>query len=229
MDYRPVIGEGVYTVPDASHILKFPQAHLRRWVNGYWQTIPEAQKKRMLPVVDTGIWGQGRELAFNFYALIEIYTIKALRELGVSFRKIRRAREELAKRFDTKYPFASHKLMSDGKQILVEFKQANMRALLELDTHGQIVIERVIKPFCKKLTFNMQTYLAELYRPLGKKTSIIVSPHYGFGRPTIEGTNIATETIYNFITAGEDKRTIAKLFDISLTNIDEVIKFEQAA
>jgi uncharacterized protein (DUF433 family)/DNA-binding transcriptional MerR regulator len=227
--YKPTIGEGVYTVPDASHILKFPQTKLRRWVTGYWRTIQEARKERVVPVVDAGIWGEGRERAFNFYTLIELYTIMALRNIGVSFKKIRHAREELARRFKTKYPFAAHQLMSDGKQILVEFKEGDLQALLELDTHGQMAIEQIIKPFCKKLEFNAQIDLVELYRPLGEKTSIIVNPHHGFGRPTIEGTNITTEAIYNLIIAGEDRQTIEKLYDLASSNIDEVIKFEKQA
>jgi uncharacterized protein (DUF433 family) len=228
-DYKPTIGEGVYTIPDASHILKFPKAKLRRWVSGYWQTIQKDQKAHVPPVVDAGMWGEGRERAFNFYTLVELYTIMALREHGVSFKKIRRAREELAQRFHTMYPFAFHKLMSDGEQILVEFMEGDLQAILELDTGGQIAIEQVIKPFCKKLEFNVHTKLAELYRPLGKDTSIIVSPHHGFGRPTIEGTNITTETIYNFFLAGEDKYTIAELYDITIANVDDVIRFEKQA
>lgn len=227
--YKPTVGEGVYTVPDASHILKVPQTKLRRWVTGYWRSIDAAQKERVVPVVDAGIWGDGRERAFNFYTLIELYTIVALRKIGVSFKKIKRAREELSSRFKTKYPFAAHQLMSDGRQILVEFKEGDLRALLELDTHGQMAIEQIIKPFCKKLEFNVRTDLVELYRPLGERSSIIVSPHHGFGRPTIEGTNIATEIIYSLILAGEDRQTIEKLYDVTPSNIADVIKFEKQA
>jgi len=227
--YKPTIGEGVYTVPDAAHILKYSQERLRRWVTGYWRIISEVQKDRIAPVVDSGIWGEGQARAFNFCTLIELYTIAALRDIGVSFRKIKRAREELTRRFKTRYPFATHQLMSDGQQILVEFKEGELRALLELDTRGQLAIEQVIKPFCKKLEFNIQTYLVQSFRPLGKNTSIIVSPQHGFGRPTIEGTNITTEAIYNLITAGEDRRTIQKLYDLTPSNIDEVIQFEKQA
>lgn len=227
--YKPTIGEGAYTVPDAAHILKYSQARLRRWVTGYWRTADGVRKERIASVVDSGIWGEGRARAFNFYTLIELYTVVALKDIGVTFSKIKRAREELARRFKTKYPFAAHQLMSDGKQILVEFKEEEIQALLELDTHGQMAIEQVIRPFCKKLEFSIQTYLVQLYRPLGENTSVVVSPQHGFGRPTIEGTNITTEAIYNLIIAGEDRQTIQKLYDLTPSNIDEVIKFEKQA
>jgi uncharacterized protein (DUF433 family) len=227
--YKPTVGEGVYTVPDAAHILKFSQSKLRRWVSGYWRTFDEVRKERTVPVVDSGVWGDGRDRAFNFYTLIELYTIVALRDIGVSFKKIRRAREELSKRFKTKHPFAAHKLMSDGRQILVEIKEGDLQSILELDAHGQTAIEQIIKPFCRKLEFNVQTELVEVYRPLGEKTSIIVSPHHGFGRPTIEGTNITSETIYNLVVAGEDRQTIEKLYDLSPSYIEEVIEFERRA
>ncbi len=227
--YKPTIGEGVYTISDASHILGIPHLKLRRWVTGYQLAAAEAQKKIIAPVVDAGIWGEGRQRAFNFYALIELYTITAFRDFGVSFRKIRQAREELGRRFRVKYPFATQKLMSDGKQILVEFTEGDLKALLELNTGGQMALADIIEPFCKKLEFNADTKLVELYRPLGRDTSIVVSPHHGFGRPTIEGTNIAVETIYKLILAGEDKVAVAELYDLTPANIDEVIAFERRA
>jgi uncharacterized protein (DUF433 family) len=227
--YKPTIGEGVYTVPDAAHILKVPQEKLRRWVSGHRAPALQDQRRIKASVVDAGIWGEGRQKAFNFYALIEVYTVTALRDHGVSFQKIRRAREELGRRFQTRYPFATQKLMSDGRQILVEFTEGDIQALLELDTGGQMAIEKIIKPFCKRLEFNRATNLVELYRPLGGDASIIVSPHHGFGRPTIEGTNIASETIYRLIKAGEDRNVVAMLYDLTAANIDDVIRFEQAA
>ena len=228
-EYKPTIGEGVYTIADAAHILEIPSIKLRRWVNGYVISTQGAEKKSVAPVVDAGIWGEGRQRAFNFYALIELYTIMALRDIGVSFKKIKQAREELGRRFRARYPFATHKLMSDGKQILVEFAEGNLQAILELDTHGQMALEQIITPFCKKLEFNFDTQLAELFRPMGKDTSIVVSPHHGFGRPTIEGTNIATETIYKLFLAGEDRNTIAELYDLTFANIDSIIAFEKRA
>ena len=216
-------------MPDAAHILKVPQEKLRRWVSSHRTPTLQDQNKIKPSVVDAGIWGEGRQKAFNFYALIEVYTVTALRDLGVSFRKIRRAREELGQRFRTRYPFATQGLMSDGKQILVEFTERDIQALLELDTGGQMALAQIIKPFCKKLEFNKETNLAVLYRPLGKDASIIVSPHHGFGRPTIEGTNIASETIFRLIQAGEDKSVVAALYDLKAANIDDVIRFEQQA
>lgn len=227
--YKPTVGEGVYTIPDAAHILKFPQAKLRRWVTGYWRILDAVQKEKISPIVDSGVWGDGRDRAFNFYTLIELYTIYSLRNIGVPLKKIRSAREELARRFRTKYPFATHKLMSDGRQILVEIKEGELKSILELDAHGQTAIEQVIKLFCKRLEFNAQTDLVEAYRPLGEKTSIIVSPHHGFGRPTIEGTNITSEAIYNLVVAGEDRQTIEKLYDLPPDQIDEIIAFEKRA
>jgi uncharacterized protein (DUF433 family)/DNA-binding transcriptional MerR regulator len=225
--YKPRIGEGVYTIPDAAQILDIPKSKLRRWVNGYRLATPQSQERVVAPVVDAGTWGDGRQRGFNFYTLIELYTITALRDLGVSFMKIKKAREELEKRFRTKYPFATQKLMSDGRQILVEFSEGELSAVLELGTDGQMALAEIIRPFCKKLEFNAATNLVELYRPMGKDTSIIVSPHHGFGRPTIEGTNIASETLYKLILAGEDKNMVAELYDITPANIDDIIAFER--
>lgn len=215
------LGEGVYTIPDASMILDFPRTKLRRWVNQYWRSdfidVNEPAKS------NSYIWGEARETAFNFYTLIEMFTVISLREIGVSFKAIKQARIVLSSLFKTNLPFAAQPLMSDGKRVIIELGKSN---LLELDTGGQTAFRKIIEPFCKKLDFNQYNDLANRFWPLGKRHSIVVDPKHGFGRPTISGTNISTEAIFGLLNAGEEEETVADLYDLTEEQIDDVLVFQ---
>jgi uncharacterized protein (DUF433 family) len=217
---KPRIGEGVYTIKDASIILNIPSPKLRAWVNAYWRkTFKDISNVKMS---ESYIWGESRETAFNFYTLIEIFTVMSLRNLGVTFKTIINARSELSEILKTKYPFASEKLMSDGRNIIYLLDDYK---ILELGTAGQTAFRKIIEPFCKNLDFDKHNELAFRFWPLGRSSSIVVDPKHGFGRPTILGTNISTDAIQNLILAGENKEDIANLYDLTVEQIEQVYEF----
>ncbi len=218
----PKLGEGVYTVPDASIILDYPKTKLRRWVNQFWKT--DFRYQKYLTNNNSYIWGNGQETAFNFFTLIEIFTVISLRQLRVSFKTIKQARLELSEVFNTHFPFASQQLMSDGRKVIVELDKTK---LLELGTGGQIAFKNIIEPFCQKLDFNQDTELVNRFWPLGKNRSIVVDPKHGFGRPTITGTNISIEVIYSLLNAGEEKDTVADLYNLTNEQVNDVLVFQQ--
>ena len=225
-DGSPRLGQGVYTVPDVARILSIPLSNSRRWVSGYWRTDPGGQRHHQAGVIDRGIWGTGREKTLNFLALVEVFTFAALRNLGVSAQRIRAARQELSERFNTPFPFASHSLLSDGRQVLAVLKDVQEPVLLILSDHGQTALLKVIEPFCKKIDFCDSTSLAQAVWPLGKSHSVVVDPHHGFGRPTISGTNIATESIAQMVLAGEPRRLVSEMYDIPEAAVRDAVDFE---
>ena len=217
------LGGWVYTTSDIARILQLPQHKVRRWVSGYWKIGESGHRLLAAPVIDRGIWKSHDSRAMNFYALIEIFTFMALRGLGVSLQKIRQARTELTERFKTTYPFASHKLLCDGTQILVILEDiVNPMFLCE---QGQIALKEIVEPFCQKIDFSRQTKLAEKYWPLGRNRAVIVDPNHGFGRPTILGTNITTETIASLVRAGEAPHVVTGLFNIDIDAVKDAVEF----
>ena len=222
----PHLGEGVYTVPDAVRILHLRSPFLQRWISGYSRILADGDHKHCRGIVDQGCWGVGRDRGINFFALIEVFTFAALRHLGVSAQRIRKARSELAQRFKTPYPFASHSLLSDGKQILVVLRGVEEPVLMILGEQGQTALRRVIEPFCRKIDFCGSTSLAEKFWPLGRERAVIVDPRRGFGRPTLVGTNITTETIAQFVISGESADSVAHEFEISKQAVLDAFEFE---
>jgi uncharacterized protein (DUF433 family) len=173
------------------------------------------------------MWGSSRDRAFNFYTLVEVYCVMAFREMGLSFLKIRQARDELSARFETPYPFASHELLCDGKRIMVALKDTGILSVLTLGAGGETAFQKIIEPFCHKLDFSKKTELAERFWPMGRDSFVVVDPRHGFGRPTLDGTNISTEVIYDLLRAGEDAETVCGLYEISEKQLRDVKQFEE--
>jgi hypothetical protein len=106
---NPTIGTGIYSIPDAANILGFPIDKIRRWIKQYWEN-------KFASNGASYTWGEGKDRGFNFYTLVELIAIYALREDEISFNKIIKARNHLRKILNVEYPFATKKIMSDGEK-----------------------------------------------------------------------------------------------------------------
>jgi len=210
------LGSGIYTVSDISQLLGLPKVKVRRYLNDYWD---ERMGKKLFN--ETYSWSIGNKVkAVNFHTLIELYICFHLQELGVTPRQILKSRAAIAKDLNIAYPFASAKLLSDGKKIWYEFKDSIVNA----DGSQQTNFIELIIDFAKKIDFNSNK-IAERFWPSGKLSSIIVDPHHQFGQPIIEGTNINTEIIYSMIESGEPINSIGILYDITEKEIRDVERF----
>jgi uncharacterized protein (DUF433 family) len=207
------LGEGIYSVSDISFLLKLPKQKVRRWLNDFWDS-RLAEKYN-----NTYSWGEGRDQATNFYTLIEFYIFYCLRELGVAQKKIFEAHEAMAKQLKTIHPFASAKVLTDGKSILYALEDGTT---IKADKSKQIALKQIIEDFCRKIEFS-DNNLAEKFYPLGKNKHIVVDPHHQFGQPTVEETNVLAETIYNMHEAGETNEFLSRLYDISLKEVQAAI------
>lgn len=208
------LGSGIYSIPDISFILNLPQNKVRRWLNEFWDDRLAKKYKTKYS------WGEGRDKATNFYTLIEFYVFYHLRELNVSTKKIFDAHEEMADCIKTPYPFASAKLLSDGRDILYTL---NDGTTVNANNKRQIVIIDLIREFYSKIEFSSND-IAEKFWPLGKDKKIVVDPHHQFGQPVIDDTNILAETIYDMYTAGEPISFLSHLYKLSTKEIKDAVE-----
>lgn len=219
---HPSLGEGIYTYADAEKILRLSQRRLRNWLQGYLRA-----SKRRLPAGRFRTWKIGGAVGFGFETLIEAYIVARLRELGVSMTTIRLARDELSERLKTPFPFTKRGLLSDGKKILIALTEDDADdVLLKLDQSGQTEFRRLVEQFCQKIDFADSTDSAVRYWPDGRDSAVVVDPHHSFGRPSIDGTNISTETITGMLQAGESEEVVASLYELDLKQVRDAARFE---
>lgn len=214
--HKKKLGSGIYTIPDISKLLGFPQAKVRRYLNEYWD---ERLGKKIFN--ETYSCSAGNNIkAVNFYTLIELHTVFHLQELGVATKEILKSRAAVAKDLQIPYPFASAKLLSDGKKIWYEFKDSIVNA----DGTKQTDFIEFIRKFANKIEFNSNK-IAEKFWPAGKSSDVIVNPHHQFGQPVLNGTNINAEVIFSMYESGEPIETIGILYDLTKKQVNDAISF----
>lgn len=208
------LGKGIYTIPEVAFILKLPLEKVRRWMNEFWDG---RLSKKYGNVYSTG---EGRNKVTNFYTLIEFYVFYQLRELNVSTNKIFIAHQDMAEEMNSSYPFATSKLLCDGKNILYMMDE---ETIINADKSKQLAFKQIIEEFCKKIEFS-DSDVAEKFYPLGKDKHIIVDPHHQFGQPTVESTNVLAQTLYELYKAGESKGFLASLYDLTEKDVNDAIE-----
>jgi uncharacterized protein (DUF433 family) len=214
--HKQQLGSGIYTIPDISKLLGIPQAKVRRYLNEYWD---DRLGKKLFN--ETYSWSAGNNIkAVNFYTLIELYTCFHLQELGVTTRQILKSRVAIGKDLQIPYPFASAKLLSDGKKIWYEFKDSIVNA----DGSKQTDFVEFIRKFANKIEFNSNK-IAEKFWPAGRKSDVVINPHHQFGQPVLNGTNINAEVIFSMYESGEPIDALGILYDLTTKQISDAISF----
>ena len=214
----PEIGHGIYTAADASRILKIPYPKANYWFKYY-------AKKRLSKTTDYIYHFEVKNIiAVNFLTLIEMYVFYALKEKGVRTSKIIEAHTAMSEVLGTAYPFAKEEIYLSSKSLLFGSEDQ----LITADKTLQIVIVEILKSFISKVHFN-DDRIAKKFYPLGKERCVVVDPENQFGQPVIDGTNILTETIYTLSRGGDSHEYIAKLYDISPSQVSDAIEFAKAA
>lgn len=212
------IGTGIYTLPDLARILNLEYHKVQRLLNEYWD------KRFAQEFSEKYSWTVGKSKAVSFHTLVEFYIFYQLKESGVSTQSILKAHKELSQIFETPFPFAKSEILDGincfGKKIVFEI---NNDEIIDLDSTKQLNL-KFIKNFMHKLEFDNNSLAMRLY-PMGKKNSVIVDPKHQFGQPTIQGTNLFPETIYNLYQKKETKKFIASSYDISVKQVNDAINY----
>ena len=212
------IGQGVYTAADASRILKIPYPKTKYWFKYY------ARNKLSNSIDYIYHFEVKNVIAVNFLTLIEMYVFHTLKEKGVKTKIIVEAHTAMSQFLHTAYPFAKEDIFVNNKSLLF----GSDDHLITADRNLQTVIVQILRKFISKVQFN-DDRIARKFYPLGKNRCVVVNPENQFGQPIIDGTNILAETIYNLSRGGDSPEFIAKLYDITLNQVEDAIEFAKAA
>ena len=106
--------KGIYSIPDAARLIGINTRSISRWARGYHYPRSGTVRKSP-PVFRADIEPYEGRYALSFLDLMELRWVKAFREHGLSFYKIRIAATRAAAILKTHHPFASQRLFDDRK------------------------------------------------------------------------------------------------------------------
>lgn len=228
------IGVGLYRQSDAARLLGIRPGRLRRWVQGYtYRPRPTSTDRRYQdPVVHSDVPRVAGEIALSFLELMELRVVVKLLEFpNISLQKIRRAGDKGSALLDTRHPFASRRIFTDGREILASL-EAGLEAdsdLVEL-THSrgeQIASVEIMRPILDEIDYNEETALAELWWPWTRSVPIVLNPRIMFGAPTISPTRITTSMLAQLAQHGPEAE-VADAYEIPPDAVARAVEFEEA-
>ncbi len=213
-----LLGRGIYSIPEAAHIIGMSTSRVRRWVNGYHSST----QNEHLPIVSSELPVIDGKVAISFSDLLELHFINAFIEHGISLQKIRKAAKIAADILGVEsHPFTEYKFKTDRKSIM----QSVGARMLNLN-ESQYELEGVIK----QSLFHGFVYsgkVAGAWRPSEKEKSVILDPKFALGKPIIENTGIRTRAIFNAWQAeGRDHKVVAHQFELTAKQVKDAVSFE---
>lgn len=215
---KPRLGDGIYTASDAAKILRIPFKKSKDWFQYY-------VKHRLFDTVGYRYYFDISDIvAVDFLTLITMVRFFNMKKERFSTKYIVKVHKNMVKGLDTPYPFANKNVWKVGSEIYYG-DEAN--ELINAIT-GQPAIPGIYNNFAKKMEFDNKL-IAHKYYPLGKNRRIVIDPNIQFGLPTVKGTRIITDVIYNMVKKGVGQQNICKTYDINLQTIQDVIEFSKAA
>lgn len=215
------LGNGIFTTQEIAQILQLPYRKVRTWITKYWDGELGKYYEQNYS------WSVENSKAVGFHTLIEFYVMMQFAEAGVKTKEVLNAHKELSEMYQTNFPFAKEevlkKIKTDRYKVYLK-KNANT---ISLDGTRQLNLD-LISMFFHNLDFGKDN-LASRFWPLGKKYQVVCDPHHKFGQPTINGTNIQSEAIYNMYKANEPISFIASIYEVSEKAVKDAIKFHKTA
>lgn len=209
---RQLVGVGLYSFAEAARLLRVPAARVRRWIDERKGVV----RRRFAAESDM----------LSFLELMELYFVKAFREQGVSLDTIRKASQAAARKFHAEYPFAVKRFDTDGRAIFATLIKENPKDVLIEDLEkGQLVFEKIVKPFFRRIEYRNE---AIRFWPMEPRGRVVLDPGRSFGKPIDAETGVPTRAIYDAVMAGQDHKTVAAWFGVPVRCVDAAVEFERS-
>ena len=224
---QALLGAPSYRIAEAAVYLCIPTATLRSWTRGQPYRLQDGRVRRFLPIIQLPAGDPPR---LSFMNLLESHVVNALRRKGLPFQKVRRALEYLNKHFPSPHPLLDRDFLTDGWSILID----HMRTLVNITSDGQIEMKEIVAAHLQRIARNTQGLPVRFY-PFTRRghaddpRSVVIDPRLSFGRPVMVGTGVPVEEIVGRHKAGESIRALAEDYDRRPEDIEEALRFLDAA
>lgn len=161
-----------------------------------------------------------------FVAVVEAYVLHSLRDLGLSFRKIREAAGAVRRQFDEPYGLATRRIATDGVDIFIDHAGDLARA-----RDGQQPIRQVIEDYLRYITWDADSQTPKRLRlkQYPDIAPVIIDPRFGWGAPVVASNKIQVDAIVNLWEAGESLDTVADEYGLSREQVEAICRAARAA
>jgi uncharacterized protein (DUF433 family) len=166
--------------------------------------------------------------SLSFYNLAEAHVLSATRGFKIRPVRIRLAMDTLVKMYPTiEHPLISREFETDGKDIFIRTLEGE-GVLVNLSAGGQLGLGPILNAYLKRIDRDLAGWPLRVYpvrESVGEAKRIVIIPTVASGRPTIAGTGVRVETIWNRAQNGETPEDLADDYGIDTVAIKEAISY----
>lgn len=215
--WRKRVNIPAYSVRDAAKFARTSPQTI-----SYWQKLGQGES--------SALSARDPRMALSYMQLIEIGVVAAMRKAGVPLKTIRKARDYLAKNFNSKHPFAEYRFKTSGKDLIVdseELKKSDRDKLVVVSENGQYAWKQILQQLLQEFEYSSdENGMVTRWNVAGRDVPIVIDPRIAYGLPSVNG--VQTAVIKNRWIGGESLDDIAEDFDIEKSVIMSALKFENA-
>lgn len=214
LDDAPQLGEGLYTFPQATRILRSRDRELTTRKLRYWVTTG------LTPVT---YQSDGKPL-LTFLDLISLEVVRRFTAAGWSPQGVRRVEEELRSEFgDLERPFAYRIFYTDGLSVWARKALQDQQALELMGKkadrrHKPFAWAAAVATFAEEIRFDGPRQVATAWE---LSPWIEIDPTIQFGAPVVRGTRVPVSTVLGNLEVGAPGE-VADWYGLSLEEVQGV-------
>lgn len=216
-----LLDRAIYSYADVDRLVGLHAGTARRWLEGYVR-----QSRFYDPVLRAEPTGSE---AVTWGEMVEARMLAEFRDRRVTVQRMRPAIVKLREEFG-RYPLAHARPFLDveGRELVqVVQQEVGLERGLQLVVvkNGQYVLTDAAQRFSSAVEYD--DTVASLLRPDLRTPDVIMDPRRAFGQPAVR--NVRTESLSEDYRAGTNRDELAELYELSLDQVDEAIRFELIA
>lgn len=165
--------------------------------------------------------------ALSFYNLAEAHVLSATRGFRIRMGAIRDAMDNLNLLYPAPHPLISREFETDNRDIFIRVLESADETVINLSS-GNLGIKLILDAYLKRIDRDVNGWPVRIY-PVRKSGSehktIVIIPTVASGRPTISGTGVKAETVWNRAQCGETLEALADDYGIEPIAIQEALDY----
>lgn len=216
-----MLDRAIYSYSDVDRLVGVREGTARRWLEGYARggKFYDPVLREAPSGTDVVTWGE----------MVEARLLAEFRSRDVSVQRLRPAVELLREEFG-RYPLALAQPFLDveGRELvrIVQEKVGLERQLqLVVVRNGKSMMAAATERFRNAVEYD--DGVVGRLRPDPRTPDVFMDPARTFGQPAIR--NVRTDVLAENYRAGSSREELADLYELSLAQIDEAIRFELIA
>ncbi|WP_052703514.1 DUF433 domain-containing protein [Microbacterium sp. SA39] len=213
-----MLDRAIYSYSDVDRLVGLHTGTAKRWLDGYSRAgrFYEPILRESTTGSEAVTWGE----------MVEARLLAEFRSRDVTVQSLRPAIEQLREEFG-RYPLALARPFLDveGRELVrvVQERVGLGRSLqLVVVRNGQSILTAATERFSEAVQYVAGA--AGTIRPDPRTPFVVMDPTRTFGQPAIR--NVRTEIIAGDYSAGSSRDELADLYDLSLDQVDEALRFE---